>query len=42
MRFAKKVEIKRKAEKVVQFILTPLAILLEKIDDVERKREKIF
>ena len=40
MRFSKKIELKRKAEKVVQFIFAPLAILLEKIDDVERKREK--
>ena len=40
MRFAKKVKLKRKAEKIIQFILAPLAILLEKIDDVERKREK--
>ena len=40
MRFSKKIELKRKAEKVVQFVFKPLAILLEKIDDVERKREK--
>lgn len=40
MRFAKKVELKRKAEKIVQFIFSPLAILLEKIDDVKRKKAK--
>ena len=40
MRFAKKVELKRKAEKPIQFIFSSLAILLEKIDDVKRKRAK--
>ena len=44
MRFSKKIELKRKAGKVVQFVFKPLAILilkiLEKIDDVKRKREK--
>ena len=40
MRFAKKVELKRKSEKPIQFIFSSLAILLEKIDDVKRKRAK--
>ena len=40
MRFSKKIELKRKAEKVIQFIFKPLVILLEKIDDVKRKRAK--
>ena len=40
MRFAKKVELKRKAEKPIQFIFSSLAILLEKIDDIKRKRAK--
>lgn len=40
MRFAKKVELKRKAEKIIQFIFSPLAILLEKLDDVKRKKAK--
>ena len=40
MRFAKKVELKRKLEKPIQFIFSSLAILLEKIDDVKRKRAK--
>lgn len=40
MRFSKKIELKRKAEKVVQFVFKPLVILLEKIDDVKRKRAK--
>ena len=40
MRFAKKVELKRKTEKIVQFIFSPLAILLEKIDDAKRKKAK--
>ena len=40
MRFSKKIELKRKAEKVVQFVFKPLAILLEKIDDIKRKRAK--
>ena len=40
MRFAKKVELKRKAEKTIQFIFSSLAILLEKIDDAKRKRAK--
>lgn len=40
MRFATKVELKRKAEKTIQFIFSPLAILFEKIDDVKRKKAK--
>ena len=40
MRFAKKVELKRKSEKPIQFIFSSLAILLEKIDDIKRKRAK--
>ena len=40
MRFAKKVELKRKSEKPIQFIFSSLAIVLEKIDDVKRKRAK--
>ena len=40
MRFAKKVELKRKAEKPIQFIFSSLAILLEKLDDIKRRKAK--
>ena len=40
MRFAKKVELKRKSEKPIQFIFSSLAILLEKIDNAKEKRAK--
>lgn len=44
MRFAKKVEIKRKIEKTIQFIFSPLANFLEKIDDIksEKAKEKTY
>ena len=40
MRFSKKIELKRKIEKTIQFIFAPLAILLEKIDAVKGERAK--